>query len=68
VTNLWVNRLIGDAALPPDRRLTKTNIRIETGERTVKPFEGYGSKDPLVTSGLLGPVRLEFGQKREVQL
>jgi len=67
VTNLWVNRLIGDAALPPDRRLTKTNIRIETGERTVKPFEGYGSKDPLVTSGLLGPVRLEFGQKREVQ-
>ncbi len=65
VTNLWVNRLIRDASLPPDQRLTKTNIRIEK-VRTVKPFEGYGANDPLLTSGLLGPVRVEFGQQRDV--
>ena len=67
VTNLWVNRLIGDAALPVERRFTKTNIYLQTGDRTVKPYQGYGSKDPLVTSGLLGPVRLEFGEQREVR-
>jgi hypothetical protein len=26
VTNVWINRLIGDAALPPEKRLTKTNV------------------------------------------
>jgi hypothetical protein len=67
VTNLWVNRLIGDAGLPEDRRRTRTNIRLETGNRTVRPFEGYGSTDPLVPSGLLGPVRLEFAEEREIQ-
>jgi len=67
VTNVWANRLIGDAGLPEDRRLTRTNIRLQTGDRTVKPYQGYGSTDPLVPSGLLGPVRLEFGHRREVR-
>jgi hypothetical protein len=26
VTNLWPNRLIGDQQLPPEKRLTRTNI------------------------------------------
>jgi len=67
VTNLWVNRLIGDAGLPENRRFTKTNIFLQAPERTVKPFEGYGAKDPLAPSGLLGPVRLEFGEQRDVR-
>jgi hypothetical protein len=47
VANLWPNRLIGDQALPPERRLTST---------TWNPF----TKDsPLLESGLLGPVTLE---------
>jgi len=66
VTNLWANRLIGDAALPENRRFTKTNIFLQPGNRTVKPYQGYGSNDPLAASGLLGPVRLEFGQQRDV--
>ncbi len=46
VANLWPNRLIGDAALPPDQRVAWT---------TWNPF----AKDtPLLASGLLGPVRL----------
>jgi hypothetical protein len=44
VVNLWPNRIIGDASLPPDRRLTKTNIRKLT------------AKTPLIESGLPGPV------------
>lgn len=45
VINLWPNRLIGDAALPPEQRRTTTNI----------PFK---KEDPLLPSGLLGPVIL----------
>ena len=29
VVNSWCNRLIGDASLPENQRLTKTNIRVE---------------------------------------
>jgi hypothetical protein len=46
VVNFWPNRIIGDQSLPPEKRLTRTNIRKLT-------------KDiPLMDSGLLGPVRL----------
>ncbi len=51
VVNLWPNRLIGDAALPPGQRLTKTNV---------KKFK----KDmPLLESGLLGPVTLRYAER-----
>jgi hypothetical protein len=46
VVNNWRNRLVGDAALPPDQRRTRTNITKVTKDT------------PLETSGLLGPVRL----------
>jgi hypothetical protein len=46
VTNLWVNRLIGDQQ--PD---TKTKITY-----TTQPF--YQADSPLVPSGLLGPVKI----------
>lgn len=46
VINLWPNRLIGDAALLPEQRLTHTNIEFK--------------KDaPLLSSGLLGPVTIQ---------
>ncbi len=47
VANTWHNRLVGDAALPPAERVTRTNIR--------RPF---GESTPLLEAGLLGPVRL----------
>ena len=46
VINLWPNRMIGDAALPPERRYTRTNLTV------------YRADAPLRPSGLLGPVRL----------
>ncbi|MGQ9591157.1 MAG: glycosyl hydrolase, partial [Planctomycetota bacterium] len=46
VVNLWPNRLVGDAGLAPERRVTATNVRKFTRD------------SPLLPSGLLGPVRL----------
>jgi hypothetical protein len=49
VVNFWPNRIIGDAGLPPNERLTRTNIRKLTAQT------------PLLNSGLLGPVRFFSG-------
>ena len=46
VTNLWPNRLIGDSALPVEKRLTYAT------------FQPYKPDDPLLDSGLIGPVTL----------
>ncbi len=60
VTNTWVNRLIGDASLSPAERFTKSNVALQAGPRTLKLYQGFASEDPLMSSGLLGPVRLEL--------
>ncbi len=46
VTNLWPNRLIGDASLPPEQQFTRSNEH------------PYTKNSPLLPSGLLGPVAL----------
>jgi hypothetical protein len=46
VANLWCNRLIKDAGLPENRRLTRTHCN------------PYQPAHPLFPSGLLGPVRI----------
>ncbi len=46
VANLWINRLIGDSALPAEKRLART---------TWNPFN---ANSPVQESGLLGPVTL----------
>jgi hypothetical protein len=46
VTNLWPNRLIGDAALPSEKRLTRTNVN------------SFKKDDALLPSGLIGPVQI----------
>jgi hypothetical protein len=52
VINLWPNRLIGDAKLPADKRLTKTNVGKFNNPKHQKLF----------SSGLIGPVRLLAGK------
>ena len=49
VVNMWPNRLIGDAGLPAEQRLTSTNIN---------KFNGPDREKYLRESGLLGPVKL----------
>jgi hypothetical protein len=47
VVNTWANRMIGDARLPAEKRISST----------VYPFKMEGK--PLLPAGLLGPVRVE---------
>jgi hypothetical protein len=44
ITNLWANRINGDAGLPPEKRITRLTQKLPVGG----PLE----------SGLLGPVQL----------
>lgn len=93
VTNLWANRMIGDAALPeeghyvdnadwmigekpgPDGKMTPVMARKITalpewykkgeakpagGRVTFTPWTFYQAGEPLLDSGLLGPVRMLF--------
>ena len=72
VVNLWVNRLIGDAALPEDAerdqsgRLTSwpdwmlAGESSPTGRRSFVTVPLWKKDEPLKDSGLLGPVSLRF--------
>lgn len=51
ITNLWPNRLIGDGKLPPEERMTRTNIN---------KFEAENAGTLIRESGLLGPVTLKL--------
>nr|HQH74584.1 glycosyl hydrolase [bacterium] len=50
VVNLWSNRLIGDAALPVEKRFTMTNVT------------EFLKNAPLHESGLLGPVTIRVAE------
>jgi hypothetical protein len=68
VTNLWANRLIGDEALEradgrdPKGKMSDWFVKnqpMPAGPRsTFTTFNFYKKNDPLLTSGLLGPVSL----------
>jgi hypothetical protein len=73
VANLWTNRLIGDEQLPPENRYatgmehgilelpewyTSGKPKPSGGRTTFLTWQFYQKDDPLVESGLLGPVRL----------
>jgi len=47
VTNNWVNRMVGDAALPAEKQFTRSTMRF------------FNSDSPLLPSGLFGPVIIE---------
>ena len=58
ITNLWVNRIIGDLDRPEGERFTRTSRPF------VEPYERNVPKTPKPrTSGLLGPVVIEYHLK-----
>jgi hypothetical protein len=57
VTNLWNNRIVGDLRQGPDNGLARTNLK-----------KKFSSKSPLLPSGLIGPVRLQFPVQATIDL
>ena len=60
VTNLWINRIIGDQKLPPEQRKTNTNLRNIEGRYSFERFVQPDADKYLRYSGLLGPVKVLF--------
>jgi hypothetical protein len=70
VTNLWANRMIGDEQLPPDCEWAGAKLKhwpewllknqpSPTGRFTFATWHQWAKEDPLLKSGLLGPVSVK---------
>lgn len=62
VTNLSVNRLIGDEKLSPKERKTETNLRNLEGRYSFERFAGPHADKYLRYSGLMGPVKIYLSE------
>jgi hypothetical protein len=64
VTNLWVNRLIGDDRLPkfdnpvPDWLAAGNPMPSDSPRKTISLINPWRKNSPLLPSGLIGPVRV----------
>ncbi len=69
VVNCWANRLIGDAGLPKEKRTTETNVRLVPDRKEYpRAWQTLSAQDPLMPSGLAGPVVIEFGKPFDIEL
>ena len=78
VTNLWVNRLIGDEQYPDDCQWNGKPLKdwpdwfVKGTPRPVKQrltfttWKHWTKNDPLLPSGLLGPVYIRAGQQKNI--
>jgi hypothetical protein len=79
VTNLWVNRMIGDEQLPEDSKRNSNGTLAEwpawllegkpspTGRVTFTSWRLWKKGEPLLESGLLGPVTLRAAERMEAK-
>ena len=79
VTNLWINRMIGDEQLPEDSdRNSDGSLKAwpqwlqdggpsPTGRQTFTTWRLWSKDSPLQESGLLGPVSLKYAARLTVQ-
>jgi hypothetical protein len=79
VTNLWVNRMIGDETLPEDSERNPNGTLKEwppwvqegkpspTGRYTFTSWRLWKAADPLQESGLIGPVTLQVREQVNVR-
>jgi hypothetical protein len=79
VTNLWVNRIIADQAYEEDCRwdgsalaewpqwLIEGQPRPSQQRKTFYTWKHWSEDDPLLASGLIGPVTLRVGQLQPIQ-
>jgi len=63
VTNLWINRLIGDEKLPQNEKKTSTNLVNSGGYDKLRAPD---ADKYLRYSGLMGPVKIEFSQSYDL--
>ena len=80
VTNLWVNRMIGDEQLPPDVEwngmslkkwpdwLLEGKPRPNTGRVTFTTWHFWQKDSPLLPSGLIGPVTVKSARRVVIEL
>ena len=57
VTNLWPNRLLGDAARPAEQRLTSTNIPTDS-RRTFAVISAILAVAAAICAGVLAPAHI----------
>lgn len=79
VTNLWPNRMIGDEYLPKENEYDKNGFitqfpdwyvqdKPKPGQRiTFSSWNNFKKTDPLLESGLLGPIRLIIGVEKIIE-
>lgn len=64
VTNLWINRLIGDEKLPAKERKTRTNLE---NNSFYDKLRGADADKYLRVSGLMGPVSIKFSKIYDIK-
>jgi hypothetical protein len=79
VTNLWINRMIGDEKMPEDSARNANGTLKEwpawvqegktspTGRYTFTSWRLWKAGDPLQESGLIGPVTLRAAERVNVK-
>jgi hypothetical protein len=71
ITNMWVNRLIGDEKLPLDYKRRGDKIKTlpnwldnpemrSSKRQTFASWKHWNKEDTLLPSGLLGPVKINI--------